>query len=107
MASIFDKRRLMPAQLVTVAERRFQDARALCDTEKNAHANGAQYLAGFVIEMLLKAQLMRRYPRVATLLPHEPMSDQDRHIWSLLYRTHELGEMVETLDDARVAAEEG
>jgi hypothetical protein len=33
----------------------FGDAAALRDTKKNERANGAMYLAGFVVECLLKA----------------------------------------------------
>lgn len=57
--SIYERQPLNPAQLVTVAQRRFDDAQALCDTGKNKHANGALYLGGFVIELLLKAKLLR------------------------------------------------
>jgi hypothetical protein len=57
--SIYERQPLSPAQLVTVAQRRFDDAQALCETGKNKHANGAQYLGGFVIELLLKAKLLR------------------------------------------------
>jgi hypothetical protein len=101
MASIFDKRRLRPKQIVTVAERRFQDAKALCETNKNAHANGAQYLAGFVIEMLLKAQLIRKYPHVAKLNASATMSEQERRVWSLIYRSHELEDILDELPHVR------
>jgi hypothetical protein len=102
MARIFDRQgRLRPSQLVTVAERRFEDARALCETGKNAHANGAQYLCGFVVEMLLKAQLMRKYPEIAAKRPHEGMSDDERGIWSLIYRSHDLDEMLGRLHEVQ------
>jgi hypothetical protein len=58
---IFKKIRLTPTQLRTVAERRFADAEALRDTKANARANGTMYLAGFVVECLLKAKLLERY----------------------------------------------
>jgi hypothetical protein len=47
---IFTRMRLGPAALRTVAERRFDDAMSLKRTGQNARANGAMYLAGFVIE---------------------------------------------------------
>jgi len=98
MASIFDRsRRLKPSQLRTVADRRYADARALCDTEKNAHANGAQYLGGFVLEMLLKAQLIEKYPHTASRQSHEPMAAEERQVWSLIYRSHDLEEMLDHL----------
>lgn len=61
-AKIFDKRsELKPPAMRTVAERRFADAQALINTKMNARANGAIYLAGFVIEILLKTQLDDKY----------------------------------------------
>src|SRR5436190_8595592 len=105
MASIYDRQKLKPSQLVTVAERRFADAEALCDTGKNAHANGAQYLCGFVVEMLLKAHLMRKYPLVARKLPHERMSEDDQRVWSLIYRSHDLNEMLDRLGQLEASLE--
>lgn len=58
--SIYDRQSgLRPAQLVAVAERRFADAQALVATGQNERANGAQYLGGYVVEILLKARLLR------------------------------------------------
>lgn len=63
MTSVFDKQKVLrPSQLSVVAERRYRDAVALCDTGKNERATGAMYLAGFVIEILLKAQMLVKYP---------------------------------------------
>jgi hypothetical protein len=103
-SSIFDKQpRLKPSAMVTVAQRRFEDARALCETGKNIHANGAQYLCGFVVEVLLKSQLVRRYPWVASKRSHEQMSKQDRAIWSLVFRSHDLEEMLNRLHGLEAA----
>jgi hypothetical protein len=85
-----------PGQLTIVAERRFADAQALCDTGENARANGAQYLAGIVIDILLKAQLMRRYPEVARKRSHE-VKDDERRLWSLIWRSHEIEAMLDQL----------
>jgi len=103
MASIYERQKLKPSQLVTVAERRFADAEALCDTGKNVHANGAQYLCGFVIEMLLKARLMQRYSLVASKPPHAEMSQDEQRIWSLIYRSHDLREMLDRLPQLEAA----
>lgn len=104
MATIFDRqRRLKPSQMRTVAERRFADAQALCDTDKNERANGAQYLGGFVIEMLLKARLIDLHPDVAKLQAHERMDEEVRHIWSLIYRSHDLDEMLKRLPQLEAA----
>ena len=105
MASIFDRQSLTASQLRTVARLRFEDARALCDTGKNAHANGAQYLGGFVIEMLLKAQLINHYPTVARRRPHEAMAPAERAVWSLIHRSHDLTEMLERLPQVQAHVE--
>ena len=105
MASIFDRQSLTPSQLRTVARRRFDDAWALCDTGKNAHANGAQYLGGFVVEMLLKAQLIQRYPAVAKRRPHEPMAPAERGVWNLIHRSHDLTEMLYKLPEVQAHVE--
>ncbi len=44
--SIFQKIKLRPTQLRTVAQRRFEDAECLRKTGVNARANGAMYLGG-------------------------------------------------------------
>lgn len=61
ISSIFDRVALRPAQLRTVADRRMADAQFLRSRGGGRHANGAMYLAGFVVECLLKAQLLERY----------------------------------------------
>jgi len=106
MASIFEKQgRLSRAQLVMVAQRRFEDAEALCDTEENARANGAQYLCGFVVEILLKAQLLVRNHGIGVKRSQEGMSDEERETWSLIFRSHDLGEMLARLPELRKKVE--
>jgi hypothetical protein len=94
--NIFLKQRLTAGQLRAVADRRFDDAQALCDTQENARANGVQYLAGIAIEILLKAQLMDRYPAESKLRSHE-VTEPSRYIWSLIWRSHDLEEMLNHL----------
>lgn len=65
--SIFAKTKLTPSQLRTVAERRFADARCLLKSGENERANGAMYLAGFVIECHLKACLLEVHPWLGQL----------------------------------------
>jgi hypothetical protein len=92
--SIFTRRKLRPSQLRTVADRRFDDATALVASGKNARANGAMYLGGFVVECLLKASLLERYPWLQST-PHPPgASAHDLRIWSLAYRQHDLEELL-------------
>jgi hypothetical protein len=96
-ASIFDKQAILkPSAMKTVAERRFDDAQTLRDTEMNARANGVAYLGGFVIEILLKAKLVEQFPKIAKLRGHE-VTTQDREIWSLIWRQHDLTAMLDRL----------
>src|SRR5215213_3907353 len=96
---IFDKRRLTPAQLRTVAQRRFEDAEYLRKSNDNARANGVFYLGGFVIECLLKAKLLERYPSMRSADSSEQMSVQDKRIWKLIYRSHDLLRMLPYLPE--------
>jgi len=88
--------------MVTVAERRFDDATALCDTKQNARANGAAYLAGFVIEILLKAKLVNKYSQTARKRQHD-VNDAERDIWSLIWRSHDLGSMLDAMPELEAA----
>lgn len=73
-----------PSAMVIVAQRRFDDAEALCRTGENARANGAAYLAGFVIEILLKARLVRKFEAIAIKRPHDVL-ESEREIWGLIW----------------------
>lgn len=89
----------------TVAERRFDDARTLRDTRANARANGAQYLGGLVVEILLKALLVERHPQTARRRGHElvGLSEQERAIWRLIWRSHELSDILDHLPHVEAA----
>ncbi len=97
MPGIFDKVRLRPAQLRTVAERRFGDAHALRCTGNNERANGVLYLGGFVIECLLKAQLLESYPWLQRARGPDGRSPDEQRLWSLCYRSHDLDEILSRL----------
>ena len=99
---IFARRRLMVGQLRAVADRRFGDAETLVATGDNARANGAQYLTGLVVEILLKGQLLRRNPRLSIVQSAE-VDPGDRPVWTLIWRSHDLAEMLEQLPDLRRA----
>jgi len=105
---IFSRVRLRPSQMRTVADWRFADAEALRRTGKNAHANGAMYLAGFVIECLLKAQLLEKHPWLQSASSPEGRTPREQRLWSLLYRSHNLDEILDYLPSVRkrVAQEE-
>jgi hypothetical protein len=103
MASIFDKVKLSPAQLRSAAGRRFDDTDALRKTGENARANGVFYLGGFVIECLLKARLLERFPSMQAAKSSDGMSPQDREIFNLIYRWHDLDDMLPHLPDVESA----
>ncbi len=92
--SIFSKCRLRPTQLRTVADRRLRDATALRQTGKNERANGAMYLGGFVVECLLKAKLLERFPWLQNAGTPEGRPAAERRVWSLFYRSHDLEEIL-------------
>jgi hypothetical protein len=83
----------------TVAQRRFADAQYLCDSEQNGRANGAMYLAGFVTECLLKANLLERFKWLQSVRSPDRLSDDDRDIWSLCFRSHDLDEILARLPE--------
>jgi len=97
---IFQKRRLTPTQLRAVAELRFNDAQCLLESGKNARANGAIYMGGFVIECLLKAVLLERHENLQRPVDPARLSKQDRQIYDLLY-SHRLDAMLDVLPDLR------
>jgi hypothetical protein len=100
MPNIFDRVRLNPRQLRTVAERRLADAEALRKTGDNERANGAMYLGGFVIECLLKARLLEEHPWLQRPLGPNA-SSQEQRLWSLCFRPHDLIEILEHLPGLR------
>jgi hypothetical protein len=103
MADIFQKQsQLNPAAMRTVAERRFDDALALCKTRDNARGNGVAYLSGIVIEILLKARLVAKYPGTARKRSHE-VEQAERNIWSLIWRSHDLETMLEYMPELEAA----
>jgi len=96
MPSIFDRVRLNPRQLRTVAERRLADAEWLRKSGENERANGAMYLGGFVLECLLKARLLEEHPWLQGPLGANPTPEEQR-LWSLCYRSHDLAEILERI----------
>jgi hypothetical protein len=100
LSNIFKKQRLTPGQLQAVAELRFNDSSALLATGVSARANGVIYLAGFVIECLLKAQLLGRHPNLQRRVDPATLSEADSEVFALLYR-HDLDEMLVFLREVR------
>ncbi len=93
--SIFTRMSILkPATMRTVAERRYGDAEALRETKINARANGVAYLSGFVIEILLKAFLADKYSSIAAK-PQGSLSDGERKIWFLIWKSHDLEDMLD------------
>ena len=97
--SIFDRVRLRPSQLRTVADRRFDDAILLVNSGHNARANGAMYLGGFVIECLLKAALLEKYGWLQITGSAPTRSSEDQRLWSLCYRLHDLDRILALLPE--------
>ena len=96
---IFEKQGILkPSAMKTVAERRFEDAAALRKTEEHARANGVAYLVGFVIEILLKAKLVEKFPAIART-PRHAVKDDQRKVWSLIWRRHDLDDMLAHLSE--------
>ena len=92
--SIFEKQTdLQPGQLRAVAVRRLADANALIATGKNAHANGAQYLAGYAVEILLKARLFD-HPAL-----RDVRDDRYERVRRAVYKEHDLESLVELLNE--------
>jgi hypothetical protein len=101
MASIFERIRLKPNQLRTVADRRFDDADYLRKSRENKHANGVYYLGGFVLECRLKAAVLERFPWLQHPSNQQRWSPSDHHLYTLCYRQHDLERLVELLPDLR------
>ncbi len=97
--AIFSKISLKPNQMRTVADRRFDDAEALRRTKQNKHANGAMYLGGFVLECLLKAKMLEKYPDVRA----NAKTKTDRKRRDLIYRYHDLDGLLGHLDGLKAA----
>lgn len=92
-ADIFRKVRLSPSQLRSVADRRFADAECLLNSGDQDRANGAIYMAGFVIECLLKALLLERHRNLQGTVNPATLSDSDHEVFGLLY-SHALDDML-------------
>ncbi|MFT3787223.1 MAG: hypothetical protein QM770_13815 [Tepidisphaeraceae bacterium] len=106
MPSIFDRQTLpTPSVLHTVAQRRFDDAHALCRTGQNARANGALYLLGISLEIVLKAKMLGRYRSILSGPRPAAADDQSRVIYDLFWRSHDLPAMVVHLRDLVIALE--
>jgi hypothetical protein len=90
MASIFDRVRLTPQQMRTVADRRSDDAHYLRRSRQNKHANGVYYLGGFVLECRLKTAVLERYPWLQHPSGQQTWSRADRELYNLCYRQHDL-----------------
>jgi hypothetical protein len=101
---IFAKRRLTIGRLRAVADRRYGDAVALVETGDNARANGAQYLAGIVIEILLKGQLLHLHPELS-MSDSAALTPSKRLVWNLIWRSHDLDEMLQQLPKLRASVQ--
>lgn len=96
MSSVFAKQRLTPVQARTVSDRRRADANALQALKQNRHANGAMYMGGIAVELLLKALLLETHP---WLQQHaaSAMDSRQRRLRDVCYRWHDLEAVLERL----------
>lgn len=102
MTSIFERQRLTPSQARTVSNRRYEDAKALRDTGRNAHANGAMYLAGIALELLPKARLLEEHPWLKNRRQDSArLTRTQRELFDLCYVRHDLGGLLERLPELR------
>jgi hypothetical protein len=99
MADVFERVRLKPTQLRTVADRRYADAQYLCASQQNRHANAVLYLGGFVVECLLKARLMQRFAWLQAPHTKRVPSARERRLYDLCYRWHDLAAILEHLPE--------
>ncbi len=90
---IFTKLRLKPDQMRAVAEKRFGDSKCLLKSNDKDRANGAIYMAGLVIECLLKALLLDRHPNLRVGIDPARLSSSDQEVFYLIYQRHELDDM--------------
>ena len=98
MASIFDRVRLTPQQMRTVADRRFEDARYLRQSRQNKHANAVYYFGGVSLECVLKAKLLEAYPELERRPgPGAHASPDHLYRFNLCYRWHDLEALVDAL----------
>lgn len=96
MSSVFAKQRLTPAQARTVSDRRRADANALQALKQNRHANGAMYLGGIAVELLLKALLLESHPWLQKSVT-SPLNSRQRRLRDVCYRWHDLEAVLERL----------
>lgn len=100
---IFPRQLLSPSQIRTVSDWRLADATYLSGSRKNNYSNGVIYLAGFVLECLLKALLIEKHAwlQAQREFPHKDRKRQ--HLWSLVYRSHDLVDILEQLPELSAA----
>lgn len=97
--SIFDWFQPTASQLRSVADRRFDDASYLLDSNQTKYANGSMYLVGFVVECRLKARLIEKRPELAR---HDDNADREqKRLRSLLYG-HDLDSLRAALPEIQV-----
>ena len=89
------KLRLTPTQVRAAAEQRWLDARALASSPTRRYT-GTVYLCGIALDCLLKASLLEKHGRLASR-SRETLSRDDQRIWDLIYRSHDLSEILARL----------
>lgn len=103
----FARAPLSPNQVMSVADRRRDDAVFLMQQQDNRRYNAAVYLYGIAIECALKALLLRREPWLVSAASRSARSrDRQRQkVASLMYRSHDLDEMLDAMPKLKVEME--
>jgi hypothetical protein len=99
MAKASGRAFLTPQQFLTIAQFRFDDAIALAGTRQNPRANGVKYIAGFVVECLLKARLLRKHSWLQHVRHPDNLVGREREQWYLCHRSHDLIGLLEELPE--------
>ncbi|NOT01026.1 MAG: hypothetical protein HOP29_10400 [Phycisphaerales bacterium] len=84
-----------------MSDRRFDDAVALCKSGKNSRANGAMYLGGIALELLLKALLLEKHPWLQRPLFRRDKSRRESALIDLCYKYHDLESLLGELPELR------
>ena len=98
---IFARQRATVSQMIAVAELRFGDAEALVATGQVNRANGAIYMAGLAVEILLKARLLKRHPLLAQNITPASLDAKMLRRWNLIFRFHDLDALLGELTELR------
>ena len=102
--SIFEGagREITTAQIFAVAQMRMDDAEYLLKSKNNGRLNASMYLAGFVIECILKGLLLKKYSYMGK---RGLDNSWDERLYSLIYRSHDLRAILDEMPELKLKLE--